>query len=125
MLSEEGRITTVPYKELRTVSFVRDFDLSPEPARRVFHTRPKMAGLWVSLEFQDGGVLEGILPNDLRQIDPPGFMLIPPDPAGNTQRVFIPRAALRSAQVLGVVGSPLRRHPPKPVSQDQIRLFEE
>lgn len=124
LLSEEGRITIAPYSEVKTVSFVRDFDLSPEPARRIFHTRPKMAGLWVSLAFRDGDVLEGIIPNDLLQVEARGFMLVPPDPAANTQRIFVPRAAVRAAQTLGVVGSPLRRRP-KPVSKDQISLFEE
>ncbi len=37
-----------------------------------------------------------------------GFTVIPPDPYGNQQRVFVPRAALQSVEVLGVVGSPLK-----------------
>jgi hypothetical protein len=125
LLSADGRVTTVPYEDLKTVSFVRDFEASGEAVRRVFNTRPKIEGLWLSLEFRDGEAIEGILPNDLLQLEPFGFMLVPPDPSSNTQRVFAPRTALRSAQILGVVGSPLRRRRVKTVPKEQIGLFDE
>jgi hypothetical protein len=125
VLSAEGRVTIVPYEEIKTVSFVRDFEASPDPGRRTFNTRPKIAGLWLSLVFRDGDVLEGILPNDLLHLEPYGFMLAPPDPSSNNQRVFAPRAALRSAEILGVVGSPLRRRRAKAVPKEQIGLFDE
>ena len=48
----------------------------------------------------------------------------PPDPYSNNQRLFLPRAALTELQVLGVVGSPLRRPKPKPVVKEQIGLFD-
>jgi hypothetical protein len=125
VLSAEGRVTTVPYEEIKTVSFVRDFEGSGNAGRRVFNTRPKIEGLWLSLEFRDGEVLEGILPNDLLQLEPFGFTVVPPDSYSNNQRVFVPRAALRSAEVLGVVGSPLRRRRAKAVPKEQIGLFDE
>ena len=125
VLSAEGRVTTVPYAEIKTVSFVRDFEAAKEAGRQVFNTRPKIEGLWVSLEFRDGEALEGILPNDLLQWEPFGFMLVPPDSSSNNQRIFAPRAALRSAEILGVVGSPLRRRRTKPVPKEQIGLFDE
>jgi hypothetical protein len=125
LLSSEGGASTVPWAEIKTVSFVRDFAGGWEPGRRVFHTRPKMEGLWVSLEFRDGEVMEGILPNHLLQWEAYGFTMIPPDPYGNHQRIFVPRAALRSAQVLGVVGSPLRKRQPKAAPKEQIGLFDE
>jgi hypothetical protein len=123
LLSLEGNITIVPYPDVKAVSFVRDFDTTQEP-RHVFQNRPKMAGLWVRLEFRDGEIMEGILPNNLLQLEPRGFGVIPPDPNGNAQRVFIPRTALRSVEVLGVVGSPLRKRKTKPVPKEQIGLFE-
>jgi len=69
--------------------------------------------------------MEGILPNNLLQLEHYGFTVIPPDPFSNNQRVFIPRTALRSVEVLGVVGSPLRRRRAKPVPKEQIGLFDE
>jgi hypothetical protein len=125
LLSEAGNVSTIPYDEIKTVAFVRDFDSGGAPERLTFLTRPKMAGLWVSFRFRDGEVLQGILPNNLLEITHHGFVVIPPDPNGNQQRIFVPRQAVLNVEVLGVVGSPLRKRKPVPVSQDQIRLFEE
>ena len=125
LLSAQGDISAVPYDEIKTISFVRDFETGAETGRRVFQTRPKMAGLWVSFQFRDGEVMEGILPNNLLQLEHYGFTVIPPDSYGNSHRVFIPRVALRSVEVLGVVGSPLQRRKPKPVPKEQIGLFDE
>jgi hypothetical protein len=125
LLSEDGNVATIPYDQIKTVAFVRDFEPADAPERLVFQTRPKMAGLWVSLRFRDGEISEGILPNNLLQLDHHGYVVIPPDPNGNQQRLFVPREALVSVEVLGVVGSPLRKRKPAPVSQDQGSLFEE
>ena len=124
LLSAEGQIATIPYADIKTVVFVRDFE-SEEPERQVFFTRPKMEGLWVSLRFRDGAVMEGIMSNNLLQWEHYGFTVVPPDSFGNRQRVFVPRAALRSIEVLGVVGSPLRRRKEKAAPKEQIGLFEE
>ena len=124
LLSAAGNIATIPYAEIKTVAFVRDFD-DPEPERHVFFTRPKMEGLWISLRFRDGVVMEGIMTNNLLQLEPYGFTVIPPDSLGNRQRIFVPRLALASIEVLGVVGSPLRRRKEKAAPKEQIGLFEE
>jgi hypothetical protein len=125
LLSADGQVSILPYSEIRTVSFVRDFDLPEEHERDIFQTRPKMAGLWVRLRFRDGEAMEGILPNNLLQIELHGFVVVPPDPYGNRQRVFVPRAALIGVEVLGVVGSPLKKRKPKADSAEQIGLFDE
>ena len=125
LLSAQGNVSTVPYEEIKTISFVRDFEGAGETGRRVFNTRPKMEGLWVSLQFRDGEVMEGIMPNNLLPLEPYGFTVIPPDPYSNQQRVFIPRAAVESVQVLGVVGSPLKKRKAKAVPKEQIGLFDE
>lgn len=125
LLSAEGQVTTIPYEELKTVSFVREFEPGGEPERQIFQTRPKMAGLWVSLKFRDGEVMEGILPNNLLLAETHGFVVVPPDPYGNRQRVFVPRAALVLVEVLGVVGSPLQKRKAKPAPVEQIGLFDE
>jgi hypothetical protein len=125
LLSEAGNIVSVPYEEIKTVSFVRNFEAGADAERQIFQTRPKMEGLWVSLSFRDGEVMQGIMPNNLLQVEPQGFTVIPPDSAGNVQRVFVPRAALQSVEVLGVVGSPLNRRKGKPAPKDQIGLFDQ
>ncbi len=125
LLSEQGNAITVPYIDIKSIAFVRDFYDKGEDARRVFNTRPKMEGLWVRFEFRDGEVMEGIMTNNLLQVEHYGFTVIPPDPSSNHQRIFVPRTALRSVAVLGVIGSPLRKRKAKPAAKEQIGLFEE
>lgn len=124
LLSAQGNIASVPYHEIKTVSFVREFEVE-EPERQIFHTRPKTEGLWVSLRFRDGEVMEGMMTNNLLQLEPYGFTIIPPDSYGNRQRVFVPRTALDSIEILGVVGSPLNRRKTKTAPKEQIGLFDE
>ncbi len=124
LISAQGNVASVPYEEIKSISFVRDFD-SREADRRVFNTRPRIEGLWVSFQFRDGEVLEGVMPNNLLQVEHQGFTVIPPDPYSNNQRIFIPRAALRSVEVLGVVGSPLKKRKAKAGAKEQIGLFDE
>ena len=125
LLTQDGNLTVVPYEEVKSVQFVRDFE-PPDPAteRKVFTSRPKMDGLWVRIKFRDGEVMDGILPNNLLINEVHGFTVVPPDPYSNNQKLFLPRAALSELQVLGVVGSPLRRPRPKTTPKEQIGLFD-
>jgi len=82
-----------------------------------------MEGLWVRMLFRDNDLMEGILPNNLLQIDPYGFAFVPPDPFSNNQRIFVPREALRDIHVLGVVGGKATKTKKAEV-KDQIKLFE-
>jgi hypothetical protein len=68
--------------------------------------------------------MDGLLSNNLLQLEPYGFSVIPPDPGFQNQRVFIPKAAVTGVQVLGVIGSPLRIRKTKPTPKEQIDLFE-
>jgi hypothetical protein len=126
LLTPDGNFCVVPYEEVKAVQFVRDFEpSSPAAERKLFTTRPKMDGLWVRVKFRDGELMDGILANNLLQLDHLGFSIVPPDPYSNNQRLFLPRAALAEVQVLGVVGSPLRRRKPKETPKEQIGLFDE
>ncbi len=123
LLSLSGTASIVPYGEIKRVHFVKDFDpLGKPPVRNAFLTRPKQDGLWVRLLFKDGDSLEGVLSGNLLQLEPQGFTIVPPDYSYNNQRIFVPKSALAEIQVLGVVGSPLRRK--KKAVQNQIELFE-
>lgn len=126
LLSADGSVVRVPVAQVKTVSFVREFEgPSIWEERREFLARPKAPGLWVELRFRDGSRLEGVIPNDLLVLEGAGVMLTPPDPAGNTQRVFAPRQSLVAAAVLGVVGVARRRARKPPEAAGQIRLFGE
>lgn len=126
LLTTLGAIVVVPYDDVKTVSFVRDFDQGDARRElRQFTARPKMEGLWVRLRFRDNDAMDGLLANNLLQLEPYGFTLVPPDPGFHNQRVFVPKAALAEVQVLGVVGSPLRKvRKPKPTPEEQISMFE-
>jgi hypothetical protein len=121
LLKPDGTLVLLPYEEVKSVCFVKDFEAEAE-SRRVFMTRPKLEGLWVRMQLRDGEILDGILPNNLLVWDIAGFTVTPPEPDANNQRVFVPRPALKSIQVLGVVGSPLRAKRKK-AAPDQPTLF--
>ena len=125
LLSDQGHTSIVPYREIKLVSFVKEFEGEADPQRQAFLTRPKTAGLWVNLRFRDGGSLEGIIPNNLMLLEGTGFTVIPPDSLGNQQRVWAPRSSLLAVEVLGVVGSPLKNRKAKPKAREQIGLFDE
>ncbi len=122
LLTPNGSLLLLPYNEVRSVAFVKEFDAHSD-SRRVFLTRPKVEGLWIRMVFTDGEIMEGILPNNLLSWELAGFTVTPPEPDDNNQRIFVPRQALRSVQVLGVVGSPLRGKKKRAPAVDQPTLF--
>ena len=126
LLSLSGAVSVIPYGEIKLVCFVRDFEQGePRKELRLFTTRPKMEGLWLRMRFLDGDAMDGLLTNNLLQLDAYGFSVVPPDPGFQNQRIFIPKAALAEVQVLGVVGSALRAgRKSKAVPKEQIELFE-
>jgi hypothetical protein len=126
MMTLDSQVAMLPYAEVKAVHFVRDFDEKDDPQeRKVFHSRPKLEGLWLRLRFKDSEVIEGILPNNLLMLESRGFTITPPDPFANSQRIFVPKEALTDLTVLGVIGSaaaPTRKK--KAASSDkQISLF--
>jgi len=128
LLTPEGSLVRVPFSEAKAVCFVRDFDEGNTwTPHRGFLTRPKTPGLWIRMRFRDGDWIEGIITNNLMLVEAEGFSAIPPEASAQLQRVFIPREALSSVEVLGVVGSSARKRPAKPADRDkdkQIPMFE-
>ena len=124
LLNTSGKVVYIELSDIKGVYFVRDFSDSETFTRKTFTTRPRTEGLWIRISFKDNEVIEGLMPNDLTQIAPEGFLVIPPDTRSNTQRIFIPRTALQELVVLGVIGGvPGRRkvHP----ETEQVRMFDE
>jgi hypothetical protein len=126
VLTPSGSLLRIPVADTKAVCFVRDFEAGETwREHRTFLTRPKMPGVWVRLLFRDGDSLEGMLPNNLMLVHPAGFSIIPPDPTFQNQHIFVPRPALREIQVLGVVGSPLKRRKSKIGEDGQLEMFSE
>ena len=109
LLNTAGNVVTIELKDIKVVYFVREFGDADSPSRKTFTTRPRTEGLWVRLRFKDNEVLEGMMPNDLSLTTAEGFLINPPDLRSNTQRIFVPRTALESLTVLGVIGATHRR----------------
>lgn len=126
ILTQAGILLHIPVADIKAVCFVRDFDGGGTwREHRTFLTRPKTPGIWLRLLFRDGDSMEGMLSNNLMLMEPAGFSIIPPDPTFQNQRMFVPKAALREVQVLGVVGSPLRRRKALKPEEGQLEMFGE
>jgi len=104
MLDRQGRAVVIPMTEIKGVFFVRDFEGNPQRSeRKLFQSRPRLAGLWVQMTFKDKEVLEGLLPSNLVEVGPEGFLITPADLYSNNLKVFVPRTALSQVNVLGVI----------------------
>jgi Family of unknown function (DUF6982) len=123
LLTVDGERHAIPLTEIKSIHFVREFDEPYEPARKTFLSRPRQEGLWLRLRFTDGDQIEGLVPNDLLGLLDRGIQITPPDSAGNTLRLFIPRAALAELRVLGVVGAARRSRPAAVPAPSQGDLF--
>lgn len=121
VLDREGRLVHVPMTGVKGVFFVRDFDGNPERAeRKVFRSRPRLAGLWVRMTFKDSEVLEALLANNLLDLHPLGYLVTPPDVYSNNLRIFIPRTALTEMEVLGVISDGVVRRMSQRAAQARI-----
>ena len=118
LLLPDGRAKLLELSGLKTIVYVRDFNLDDavDPERigkRAFAGRPRGEGLWLRLALRDGETLEGLASFDLGFIDAliedRGLFVSPPDGRGNALRVFVPRTALRAVELLGMVTSPTKK----------------
>ena len=99
--SEE--ITHVPTKNAKAVFFVKTFDGDLRHRALHFHEHaPLVAGLWVRVEFQDSEVIEGIIRNSGDFVLEHGFFMMPTDPNGNNQLIYVLKDRLKDFHVLGM-----------------------
>ena len=125
MLDLGGKVVWIRWDTIKWVCYVRDF---PSPADQVnperlnhkrFAVRPRTAGLWIRLTLNDGDELEGLAANDKSLIEGAGLLLTPPDMRSNTQRIYVPRQAVQTLEVVSLIGAGKRR----PVGPAQPELF--
>ena len=124
VLNTSGTVIAIDLREIKGVYFVREFGEAESLNRKTFTSRPRAEGLWVRLRFKDSEVIEGLMPADLMQTMPEGYLVNPPDQRSNTQRIFVPRTALESLTVLAVIGA-TRRQRRAAEDQRQVPMFEE
>lgn len=125
-LSPDGVLQTVPVGQIKAISQTRDWSETRAWTKTAYTVRPRQQGLWVRMRFQDGEVLEATMPNNLLGLEADCFSILPPDPPPGMQRLYIPRVALTEFEVLGVVGSPLKKPIGKKKTgpEEQLRMFE-
>jgi Family of unknown function (DUF6982) len=124
VLNTAGNVVAIDLAEVKGVYFVREFGDSESLTRKTFTSRPRTEGLWVRLRFRDNEIIEGMMPNDLIQEGSEGFSVIPPDARSNTQRIFVPRAALAEMTVLAVIGEKKsQRRGRRPDDTRQVPMF--
>jgi hypothetical protein len=116
ILDQGGKVVTIGWEAVKWVCYVRDFPVG-EPAnperllQKRFAVRPRTSGLWLRMTLTDGDELEGLAANDRSLVDGAGLLLTPPDTRSNTQRIYVPRQAIQTLEVVSLIGSGSRKRP--------------
>jgi hypothetical protein len=116
ILDLTGKVMRMAWEQVKWVCYVRDLpaggsdQTNPERlTRKRFAMRPRTAGLWLRMTLADGDELEGLAANDRTLVDGTGLLVTPPDTRSNTQRIYVPRQAIQSLEVLSLVGATKRK----------------
>lgn len=118
ILDLTGKVVCIDWDQVKWVCYVRDLpapgqsndQANPERLlHKRFSIRPRTAGLWLRMTLIDGEELEGLAANDRSLIDGAGLLLTPPDTRSNTQRIYIPRQAIQSLEVVSLIGAAARK----------------
>ncbi len=129
LMDSGGRSIHLAISEIKLIAYVWDFNSGdPEDPERLgrkrYPARPRSEGLWLRMMFRDGDLLEGLAAADISLLEwlatDRGVMVTPPDARSNTQRVYVPRAALSGLEILGVIQP---RRTPAPTRDPQPGLF--
>jgi hypothetical protein len=130
VLDLTGKVLTIGWDAVKWVCYVRDFSSSSDPVnperllQKKFTVRPRAAGLWLRMILNDSDELEGIAANDRSLISGAGLLLTPPDTRSNTQRIYVPRQAIQTLEVVSLIGATGRKRRPEAASEaGQPELF--
>jgi hypothetical protein len=133
ILDLAGKVLHIGWEAVKWVCYVRDFNASSmdqsNPERLLhkrFTVRPRTAGLWLRMTLTDGDELEGLAANDRSLVEGAGLLLTPPDMRSNTQRIYLPRQAIQTLEVVSLIGAPggrKRTGGPAGPADDQPELF--
>lgn len=126
ILDLAGKVLRIGWEQVKWICYVRDLPAAGDQANperllhKRFSVRPRLAGLWLRMTLLDGEELEGLAANDLSLIEGAGLLLTPPDTRSNTQRIYVPRQAIQTLEVVSLIGTGRRG---KPVRTEQPDLF--
>ncbi len=121
ILDLAGKVVTLAWDTVKWVCYVRDLpaptsdQANPERLlHKRFAVRPRAAGLWLRMTLTDGDQLEGLAANDRSLVEGAGLLLTPPDTRSNTQRIYLPRQAIQTLEVVSLIGAGSHRRGVKP-----------
>jgi len=133
ILDPGGKVLRIAWDQIKWVCYVRDFPSPSSPAENAnperllhkrFSIRPRTAGVWLRMTLTDGEEIEGLVANDRSLVEGSGLLLTPPDTRSNTQRIYIPRAAIQTLEVVGLIGAGARKgRAVRRTPSDQPELF--
>ena len=116
ILDLTGKVLRMGWEQVKWVCYVRDFPAqfagSTNPERLLhkrFAIRPRTPGLWLRMTLTDGEELEGLAENDRSLVEGAGLLLTPPDTRSNTQRIYVPRQAIQTLEVVSLIGAAGRK----------------
>ena len=114
ILDLTGKVLRIGWEQVKWVCYVRDFPAgeTANPERLLhkrFAIRPRTPGLWLRMTLTDGEELEGLAANDRSLVEGAGLLLTPPDTRSNTQRIYVPRQAIQTLEVVSLIGAAGRK----------------
>jgi hypothetical protein len=116
ILDLSGKVLRIGWDQIKWVCYVRDFPTAASdqanPERLLhkrFAIRPRTPGLWLRMTLSDGEELEGLAANDRSLVEGAGLLLTPPDTRSNTQRIYLPRMAIQTLEVVSLIGAAGRK----------------
>jgi hypothetical protein len=75
------------------------------------------------MTLSDGEELEGLAANDRSLVEGAGLLLTPPDTRSNTQRIYLPRMAIQTLEVVSLIGAAGRKRAASGTIAEQPDLF--
>lgn len=125
ILDPAGKVVRLGWEQVKWVCYVRELPgpgSDPANPERLLHKRfalrPRTAGLWLRMTLTDGEELEGLAANDRSLVEGAGLLLTPPDTRSNTQRIYVPRGAIQTLEVVSLIGSGGRKRAAQPEQPD-------
>jgi hypothetical protein len=120
-----GKVLRIGWEQVKWVCYVRDFPAgeTANPERLLhkrFSVRPRTPGLWLRMTLTDGEELEGLAANDRSLVEGTGLLLTPPDTRSNTQRIYVPRQAIQTLEVVSLIGVAGRKRAAGAASQPEL-----
>jgi len=116
ILDLAGKVLHIGWDQVKWVCYVRDFPAqssdSANPERLLhkrFAIRPRTPGLWLRMTLTDNDELEGLAANDRSLLEGAGLLLTPPDTRSNTQRIYVPRQAIQTLEVVSLISAAGRK----------------